>query len=73
MRNLYFLAALLLLLNTNVFSQEVADNSVATYTYRADRPQLATSGEILPVKTFAIESGFRVNIIDQNNYAFFYN
>lgn len=73
MRYLYFLAAFLLLMNANAYSQEVADNSVATYTYRADRPQLATSGEILPVKTFAIESGFRVNIIDQNNYAFHYN
>jgi hypothetical protein len=41
--------------------------------YKADNPQSAVSGEILPVKTFAIETGFGMQINSKNNYAFNYN
>jgi hypothetical protein len=41
--------------------------------YKADNPQSTISGVIIPVKTFAIETGFSMQINNKNNYAFNYN
>ncbi|MEZ5008189.1 MAG: transporter [Chitinophagales bacterium] len=57
----------------NISVCQTTTEETTPYTYIADRPQLTTSGVILPVKTFAIETGFRANIIDQDNYSFNYN
>ena len=48
-------------------------NDVFAQEYRADRPQLTLSGDIVPIKTFAVESGFRSYIVDKNEYEFNYN
>lgn len=57
------------------FAQGNSDEAITetAYVYRADRPQKATSGEIIPLKTFAIESGFGMDFRSKNNYTFNYN
>jgi len=47
--------------------------TIIAQTYKADRPQAAFSSEIVPLKTFAVETGFSVRLNNAHNYAFNYN
>lgn len=48
-------------------------NSSFAQSYKSDRPQTAISGEIVPIKTFAIETGFDFQINKKGNYSIQYN
>ena len=48
-------------------------NTVFAQNYKPDRPQAALSGEIVPLKTFAIETGFDFQINKKGNYSIQYN
>jgi len=45
---------------------------IYSQNYSIDRPQFAISGEIIPVKTFAIESGTEVEFLRSGHYNFNY-
>ncbi len=60
----------------NSISQEKRGNNstnIVNYIYRADRPQMTISGEIVPLKTIAFESGVKMDFQKENNYYFNYN
>ncbi len=48
-------------------------NYAFSQVYKADRPHQIITGEIIPEKTFAVESGISALIMDKNNYSFNYN